>query len=262
MRFTNKTVSKRLLYASLVLLSCTLFVLSCRTRQDSEIAGSGSTKLKPAETPPFATKEPERYQALRTITSSTSASTVTISKTIIARAGNKRYEEYQTTAGERLVYLETGSGKFLLLPSRKMFADLADVTTGRGLEPSSDEDVSPELFLHQMPLETSYELLGTESVGDRRANKYRVLTGSPNNGTSSKTETLIWIDERLGMPLRWETIGNKTGDQSRTTMELTGITLDVDERLFQLPTDYRRINKATMPSTTDSEPVRSKPKSK
>jgi outer membrane lipoprotein-sorting protein len=54
----------------------------------------------------------------------------------------------------------------------------------------------------------------------------------------SPSETLVWIDEALGMIIRSET---KSSDGSHSRMELSEIALEVDQSVFQLPADYQKL---------------------
>jgi hypothetical protein len=52
---------------------------------------------------------------------------------------------------------------------------------------------------------------------------------------------MIWIDEALEMPVRWETKSTSEHGQTETRMELTQISLDPDPRAFELPKEYRKV---------------------
>jgi len=202
--------------------------------------------LVAAATPPFATREPERYQAIRTITSSNGSGAPQVSKTLIVRDGLKRREEYQSLSGDRIVYLELPTGKFMLLPGSKLFAEATGTGALAGEGQPSADDLSTDLLLNQAPVETRYERLGNESVGDRMATKFRVLTRSAGNVSGPDTQTVIWIDETLGMPLRWETTASSGDQQTRTTMEMSGITLNIEGHALDLPADYRKVDLPTL----------------
>jgi len=92
--------------------------------------------------------------------------------------------------------------------------------------------------LHQQPIATSYEDLGPDLVSGRNATKYRVIVNSSTSPSVSRSESLIWIDKSLGMPIKSQT---QTNDGSQTLMEMSDISLDVDKSLFQMPTDYEKI---------------------
>jgi len=243
----------RVLVSSVLLITgCTLLLPSCKSNRGSVTNDTGPKALVVAATPPFATREPERYQAVRIITSSEGSAAPRISKTVIARDGNNRREEYEDAAGERIVYLETPTGRFMLLPSAKLFADVEGFSLVDKQRQRSHDDLSTDLLLNQAPVETRYERLGPENVGERMATKYRVLTRSTTDGTAQDAQTLIWIDETLGMPLRWETTATSGDHETKTTMELSGIRLDIGPQTFELPQDYRKVDVGLMRSYAPS----------
>jgi outer membrane lipoprotein-sorting protein len=102
-----------------------------------------------------------------------------------------------------------------------------------------EDESSPEKLLHTDTSNSSYQKLGTESIAGRSTEKYRVVVNEVNGGNVSSSETLIWIDEALGIPIKSET---KSSDGSRSTMELSNIALEVDKNLFQVPNDYKKIS--------------------
>ncbi|MDQ2854855.1 MAG: hypothetical protein M3R68_00885, partial [Acidobacteriota bacterium] len=216
-------------------------------------ASSPATTTEFRSTPPFSTKEPERYQARRTITSVefTSASGqspyTTISKTLIARDGDKRREEYESESAQALVYLETPEAHFILSPANRFYADLnafdAENAPGSGLDaPSGIWDFSPERLLNETPALARYENLGSERINERQTTKYRVTSKTENGGAAAANVTLIWIDDTLGMPIRSET-SSTGGDRPATlTMELRELNETVDSRVFELPKDYKKVD--------------------
>jgi outer membrane lipoprotein-sorting protein len=215
-----------------------LIVSSCRA-QDSPTTNNPSSDTVVSTTPPFQTKEPERYRATRTITNVTADGKTHVIKHSIAKDGEMRRFESHYESGT-LVLLNGPQGRFIVLPGEKIYADQA----GEAPPGSSYEDESsPERLLHTDGGNSSYQKLGSESISGRKTEKYRVVVNGANTGNVSSSETLIWIDEALGMPIRSET---KSSDGSRSTMELSDISLEVDKNLFQIPGDYKKITRAEM----------------
>jgi outer membrane lipoprotein-sorting protein len=223
-----RTQTRALLLVSL----CLLAIASCRTANDSAVHETSAGETVVSSTPPFQTKEPDRYRAIRTITIFTPDGETKVTKTAIAKDGPLRREETERSS-PRVVYLDLIEGRFVLLPDAKLYAAAAPEET----EPDT-EDNSPDRLLHLEPVSTTYQSLGTETIGDRTAHKYRVVVNGSAPGNVSRNETLMWIDETLNMPIRSET---KSADGTRTTMELSDITLNPDNQLFQIPTDYEKI---------------------
>ena len=93
-------------------------------------------------------------------------------------------------------------------------------------------------MLHADTGNTSYQKLGKEAIGQRGTDKYRVVVNAPSAANVSVSETLIWIDDALKMPIKSET---ESADGTRVLMELSDISLEVDNVLFQVTKDYRKV---------------------
>jgi len=214
-----------------------LAVASCRSQSESLTTESPSSDTVVSTTPPFQTKEPERYSAVRTITVVNAAGETLVTKTSVARDGESRRHE-STVATKTIVYLDVPEGKFALLPREKVYADLTDEKT---ISTDQDDETlthSPDALLHTDTGLTSYHKMGTESISGRNANKYRVVVNSSTPTNVSQSETLMWIDEALQMPIRSEM---KSSDGTRVTMEVSEIKLEVDRSLFAIPEEFQRI---------------------
>ena len=199
----------------------------------------------PSAVPPFATKEPDRYQAIRTITytetttDSGSVNETHTSTVNISRDGVQRREEHETSESGSIVYLENSSGRFILLPNLKLYADADSEAKGNGVNEHTAilEESSPDLLLHASPAASIYLRLGPENVSGRPTTKYRVSS----SGATPGSETFIWVDESLGMPIKSESTHRGSTITSKTSMELKDIRLEVDPALFLLPRDYREV---------------------
>ena len=248
----GQTVCTRLLLI-LVASSCGFVLQACRESQTSKnsTAGSDSQESAILTTPPYSTREPERYQATRVISSqaSTSSTTPSItnqsSKVLIARDGARRREEYISPDHGPLVYLETSAGRFLLLPDTKVYSILESDQNESGgaiTDPAGEPAaVSTDELLNEVDHGAKYQTLGTEVVGGRATTKYRVTTAKSSGEANRQSETLIWIDETLGMPIRSETTDG-SASSVKAIMELKDITLTVDEHLFEIPRDYKKVS--------------------
>lgn len=219
---------------TLISVSLAVLIVSCRAQNDSVVTGPVSSDTVVASTPPFQTREPDRYRATRTITTITADGKTVVTRSSIARDGEWRRNEAEV-AGKKVVYLETPAGRFVLLPEEKIYADL---TGEANAGTSEDDEVSPERLLHTEVGATSYQKLGAETIAGRNANKYRIVVNSSSAASVSLSETLMWIDESLHMPVRSET---KSADGTRMTMELSDIAIEVDKQLFQVPSDYKKV---------------------
>jgi hypothetical protein len=251
-----KTLQIRL--ATLFLLTFLLAIASCKrsdvaSNQNNNTADTNSAAEETLTTPPFATKEPERYQALRVITSSTGvgangqgAADSSINQTFIARDGERRREDYETPAGTKISFLQLPNGIYVLLPEKKMYAEWKPGAGGMGEAGAASvpPDFSPDKLLNEARAEAHYEKLGAETVGGRESAKYRVtLRGKTGAPKETATESLIWVDETLGMPIKSEM--TLTGG-AHVTMELRDLKETVDASLFELPQDYRKVEEGAI----------------
>jgi len=218
-----------------VLLAGTLLLSSCSSKPQVGATNSQSNDLIVSSTPPFQTKEPQHYQAIRTITFTDSSGSAITRKTTIARSEVFRREETDNNDSASVVFLESDKGRFVLLPEQKIYSELTDASA---IDPTEFES-SPERLLHPDGVSTSYQKLGGETVSGRNTTKYRVAVNTATDSNVTPSDTLIWIDESLGMPVKSETTA---GDGSHFTMELSNIVLEVDKNLFQIPKDYVKVN--------------------
>lgn len=210
-----------------------LVVASCRSQNEPVTTETSSSEPAVSSTPPFQTKEPERYRAVRTITTVNAAGETLVTKTSVARDGVMRRHESEVNS-KTIVYMDVPEGRFVLLPEEKVYADLAEESA----IPADDLETSPERLLHEDAGASSYEKLGTESIAGRNANKYRIVVNSSAAANVSQSETLMWIDEALQMPVRSET---KSSDGTRVTMEVSEIMLEADRVLFRVPEGYEKV---------------------
>jgi hypothetical protein len=120
---------------ALIAASLVLLTLSCRSQSNSTANENASTEVV-SSTPPFQTKEPDRYRAIRNVTVVAANGQTVTSKNLIARDGDLRRAESQV-ASKTIAYLETPEGKFVLLPDEKIYAE---VTPDESLPSNQDDD--------------------------------------------------------------------------------------------------------------------------
>lgn len=236
------------------LLTLLLATASCKKsevggNQNAADGNASDAAGETSSTPPFATKEPERYQAMRIITSSEGGETTMQgaagNRTLIARDGDRRREDYESVAGEKVSYLQLPEGIYVLLPAKKLYAQVNPETGGLGDDRAENvpPDFSPDKLLNERRPESRYEKLGAETLNGRSTTKYRVtVRGQTGAAIRVTTESVVWVDESLGMPIKTETTSTgEAGSWATFTMELRDIKDTVDAGMFELPTDYRKV---------------------
>jgi len=214
-----------------------LVVNACSSQNKSLTSATPSPDTTVSATPPFQTKEPERYRAVRTITAVNAEGQTLVTKTSVARDGELRRHE-STSAAKTIVYLDVPEGKFVLLPIEKVYADVTDESQISADPNEEGLESSPDALVHTDASSTSYQKLGNEVIVGRNTNKYRIVVNSPAPANVSQSETLMWIDEALQMPIRSET---KSAGGTRVTMEISEIKLEVDKSLFAIPVGYKKV---------------------
>lgn len=219
-----------------------------------------------SRTPPFATKEPERYQATMIQTSSfgdraplEDSSDLTTRQTLIVRDGERRRVDYELTPGMKVSFLQLPGGIFLLSPSKKIYAEIKPDAGGDALDQAKgvSPDFSPDRLINESRAEARYEKLGREELNGRTITKYRVTTlGPAGEAQEVTTESLIWIDESLGMPVKSETtLTNNAASPAKYTMEMRDIRQEVDAALLELPPDYKRVETKDMAQMLTGAPA-------
>lgn len=244
--------------ARAVLLTLAVVLLSTgaackRSADNSQANGNASNANSQAAadetqaTPPFPTKEPERYQALVAISIDTGQqeslpelAALKNQEMTIARDGEKRRSELQFLPGVKVVYLQLASGRYVLYPAQKLYAEMK-MDGSNGLpNPVSGvpADFSPDKLVNSSFSGARYEKLGTEEVGGRMTTKYRVTWPGADASREAPSEAFIWADESLGMPIKVETTPR---EGAKYTTEWRDIKLDVDPALFELPKNYKKV---------------------
>lgn len=197
--------------------------------------------------PPFQTKEPERYRAIRVITSeeyfpNSSPVAARSTTTKLFKAGTNRREEYEAAKGLQLVYLENAVGRFVFVPSIKSYAEL-NIGTAPKIPQLDEAQTSANVtqgLLAEAAIAATYQLLGPEQLNGRKTIKYLVRQ-SPAETTATPRDTFIWVDNELGMPIRSESTYTEAGSVFRFSTELREISNQVDENVFALPPGLQKL---------------------
>ncbi len=252
-------VSIKSVHVSLIISLISVFVLTgaaCKrstveSNANGNTSNSNSTTAAADETsstPPFPTKEPERYQATVVTSGSLGGqmpnipgiSALTDRQVFVVRDGDKRRVESELLPGVKVAYLQLSSGRYLLYPAKKLYAEVkmdgSDSSQYSGL--GSPSDFSADKLVNTAMAGAKYEKLGSENVNGRMTTKYRVTNARAAGSDQSPSETIIWADEAFGMPIKSETTSQ---DGSKYSMEMRDIKQEVDQQQFELPKDYQKV---------------------
>ncbi|CAN5574481.1 hypothetical protein BH24ACI3_BH24ACI3_08460 [soil metagenome] len=181
---------------------------------------------QPIRTLPFATKEPDEYQATFVVRAG-GVETLTF----VARKGANRRTDHRVGAVEQLNVIETDKA-FRILPGKRVYTAQE---FGSGLPPDRPFAGFTDQLLN-VRLGASFENTGTENG----LTVFRVtFEDSPGS------QSLIYVSPELGMPIKQE-FYSVTGGQ-RTLMsvvELRDVTTSVDDAIFRVPDGFKLVTAA------------------
>lgn len=238
--------------------ACALICLGLWTSSCQRTPFNSATKFDPVSNvaattdeivnqPPFATKEPEKYSAkiVFAFRYDEAASNFIEQNYFVARDGANRRLDFES-ADREISYLQTADGKqTILLPKQKVYAELtapeekAEATTFT----NQPNDFSLGNLLYAKPINASFVRVGNEEVAGRQTTKYQLDFGTVKESETVRTQTFVWADENLGLPIKTEVIAleNDQPTGAKNIIELREIKTEVDPQLFEVPLGSRKI---------------------
>lgn len=178
---------------------------------------------------PFSTIEPDVYQA-EVVLTNYAGGEKTERKIFAAKNGEKLRSDYES----KISFLQRGAGeKFLIHNGKKIYADGQTNSNIPALTDEGLRDFLTNKWLNEKA-SARFENLGTEN----NLTKYRVVLED-----SQTSEMLIFIDENLKIPVRQE-FYSINGKQKNLffSMEIRNLNLEADEKLFELPKDFKKVS--------------------
>lgn len=200
-------------------------------------------------------REPEQYQAtvrlsFQTMGSGQQQASLPNLGANVARQGNDRVMEF-TVANEKVIFLDKGGMNYLILPNRKQYAELTKESLGIEVR----RLMMPEQIVQQAKAVPGMRFIGEETQNGRQVMKYayQAQTNTNTSAGTVATESYMIVDKETGLPLRTETVtqsqsgGNVQGVSGvRIVTEMTDIKTTPDPAMFNLPTDYAKIDPETV----------------
>lgn len=240
---------RRLLLKITILTVCVLPNVACRQTLSGSAANpaananAATASDRAAAAPPFATKEPTVYQAKIVFSAkhSNGAANYLVQNYFIARDGDNRRLDFEL-GDNRVSHLQLADGKqFVLFPAQKVYAELK--TPDEKLLTNQPQEFSLEHLLHTKPPDATFQRIGAEEVLGRQTVKYQLDFGAVRNAADVRTETTVWADENLGLPIKTEVVAieNEQPEGARSTMKLQEIKTEAEPNLFDVPKDFRQV---------------------
>jgi len=202
------------------------------------------------------TREPSQYQAtvklsFQTLGNNGQQSTLPTLMANVARSGDDRVMEFTLPTNEKVIYLDKGGMSYLILPSRKQYAELTKEALGFEVR----RLMMPSEIVQQAKSVPGMKLVGEETQNGRQVVRYAYEAQANTNTAAGTvaTESYMIVDKETGLPLRTETVsqsqsgGNVNGVNGvRIVTEMTDIKDTPDPALFNLPTDYQKTDPETV----------------
>jgi hypothetical protein len=250
-------------FLSLALTVGLLFLAGCQPRAgNSNIAGSNSsanisnvntanTNTSTASSAVSEAKEPDKYQAVVKLSfealGDQQNATLPALAATVARNGGDRRMEFMLPTGEKVIYLDTAGGNYVILPNRRQYAELTKESLGFEVR----QMLMPEQIVNRIKTVQGVEKVGEETVNGRKVIKYRYAASADTRTKAGQvgTESFLLIDAETGLPLHSETVsqsqsgGNVQGYKGvRLVTEMSDISMNPDPNLFTVPSDFAKID--------------------
>jgi len=205
------------------------------------------------------TKEPDQYQAVVQLklqaTGDNKTTNLPTIQANVARSGADRRMEFNLPTNEKVLYIDKAGTTYLVLPTRKQYAILDKQSLGFEVR----QLMMPEQVVAQVRAVKGVERVGEESVNGRQVIKYRYGSVANTQSTAGQvqTESFFLIDKETGLPLHSETVsqsqgGNVQGYKGiRLITEMSDIKGEVTPDLFNVPTEYQKIDASQVKSQAE-----------
>ena len=194
------------------------------------------------------TREPDKYAATLSFSIETQGGEKAIGipnlSMQVARSGDDRRVEFKLPDGTPLIYLDHDNRHYVILPTRKQYAELSKEATGIQVH----KLLTPGQLVEDLKKIKGLERAGEGPMDGRTAEKYRYSASRETNTKAGevKAEAFIYVDKETGLPLRAELLAESSGDvkgvkAARVVAEMRDIKTDVDPAMFQTPAGYEQV---------------------
>jgi len=219
-----------------------------QTANSNSVATNANSEANSNAGPSISTREPDKYGATLTFTIETESREKAIGipplSIKVARNGDDRRVEFNLPDGSLLIYVDHGNHHYVIVPSRKQFAELTQEATG--VQPQ--KLMTPGQLVESLKNVKGVQRVGDETIDGRAADKYS-YSNSTNTNTQAgqiNTQAFVYVDKETGLPLRSELVSESSGDVkgvkgARLVAEMRDIKTDIDTSLFEVPAGYNQV---------------------
>ena len=142
------------------------------------------------------------------------------------------------------MYLDHDNHHYVILPSRKQYAELSRESTGVQM----NKLLTPGQLVESLKTVKGLERAGEATINGRVAEKYGYHTSTNTNTKAGevKAEAFIYVDKETGLPLRSELDAQSSGDvkgvnAARVVAEMRDIKTDISTSFFEVPAGYAQV---------------------
>jgi hypothetical protein len=146
--------------------------------------------------------------------------------------------------GSPLIYLDHDNRHYVILPSRKQYAELNKESTGVDFH----KMLTPGQLVESLKNIKGLQRAGDETYNGRTAEKYQYSKTAQTNTKAGEVQAnaFIYIDKETGLPLHAEVDAESSGDvkgmkSARVVAEMRDVKTDIDSTMFQTPADYAQV---------------------
>lgn len=221
---------------------------NANANSNTSAANANSNSDSANNGPAINTREPDKYSATLVFSIETLGGDKSIGipslSVQVARSSDDRRVEFKLPDGTPLIYLDHNNRHYVILPSRKQYAELTQESTGVQV----NKLITPGQLVESLKNIKGVERVGEGPMDGRTADKYR-YTSSTNTNTKAgevKAEAFVYVDKETGLPLRAELLAESSGDvkgvkAARVVAEMHDIKTDVAPALFEPPAGYEQV---------------------
>ena len=194
------------------------------------------------------TREPDKYAATLVFSVETQGGDKAIGipqlSMLVARSGDDRRLEFKLPDGSPLIYLDHDNHHYVILPSRKQYAELNKESTGLQFQ----KLLTPGQLVESLKNVKGIQRAGDETYNGRAAEKYQYSRTTETNTKAGEVQAnaYVYVDKDTGLPLHAEIDAESSGDvkgvkAARLVAEMRDIKTDVDKAMFETPADYAQV---------------------
>ena len=217
---------------------------NANTALNNDNANANST----ASSSSINTREPDKYAATLVFSVETQGGDKAIGipqlSMLVARSGDDRRLEFKLPDGSPLIYLDHDNHHYVILPSRKQYAELNKESTGLQFQ----KLLTPGQLVESLKNVKGIQRAGDETYNGRAAEKYQYSRTTETNTKAGEVQAnaYVYVDKDTGLPLHAEIDAESSGDvkgvkAARIVAEMRDIKTDVDKAMFETPADYAQV---------------------